>query len=203
MLKIENLSLATAETLLQNFTYTFEDGKVYSLRAVNGGGKTTLLRSIASLRKVKSGKISFDGKPLVKCRDQLFFWESSEWFSKEVSARDYFKLIAGQWNSKQNIEQVISDWEMQSYANKPIGTYSLGMKQKTLIGLYEISDAKYLLMDEISNGLDEASRKILFDKIRKFKAQGKTIIITSHYKEDLSQIADVSLKLENKQIIEE
>lgn len=75
------------------------------------------------------------------------------------------------------------------------------MKQRLLIGLYEVSDAKYMLMDEITNGLDEGNRDKLFSKIKQLRDNDKMIVISSHYKEDLESICDYELFLENNTMV--
>lgn len=87
---------------------------------------------------------------------------------------------------------------MEDYIRLPIKKYSLGMKQKLLISLYLVSDANYLLMDEITNGLDEESRRILYTTLSQLKQQGKTIILSSHYKEDIEEFCDYLLLLKNQ-----
>lgn len=72
------------------------------------------------------------------------------------------------------------------------------MKQRVLIAMYMVSDATYLLMDEITNGLDEASRKLFFKALHQLCQEDKMIILTSHYKEDIEEYCHVTLKLVNE-----
>lgn len=88
---------------------------------------------------------------------------------------------------------------MGDYIKVPIKKYSLGMKQRVLIAMYFISDAAYFIMDEISNGLDEDSRKLLYEKLRAItKQEKKCILISSHYRSDMTPIVDHVLELKDR-----
>lgn len=76
------------------------------------------------------------------------------------------------------------------------------MKQKLVISMYLISDAKYMIMDEITNGLDEENRKLFFKQIQKLKNDGKTILLSSHYKDEITKYCDVVLQIKNNDLCE-
>lgn len=80
--------------------------------------------------------------------------------------------------------------------------YSLGMKQRLVIGLYLVSDAKYLIMDEITNWLDEDNRKHFFQQILNLKKQGKTILLSSHYKDEIVAYCDTVLQIHERTLVE-
>ena len=91
---------------------------------------------------------------------------------------------------------------MNDFIYLPIRKYSLGMKQRLLIAMYFISQAECWLMDEITNGLDEYFRTKFFNRIDELNRDNHLIILTSHYKEDLSKVCDKLLTIENGEIKE-
>lgn len=115
-----------------------------------------------------------------------------------LTGQDYLKYIAKQWRSNYDSKKMIDYWGMADYIDLPIKKYSLGMKQKLLISLYVVSDASVMFMDEVTNGLDEESREKLFSLLKEFKENGKTIIMTSHYIEEIKKICTVCLSLKNE-----
>ncbi|KRN81760.1 ABC superfamily ATP binding cassette transporter, ABC protein [Pediococcus ethanolidurans] len=147
------------------------------------------------------GKYQIDGLPIGKQLQKIVYFESSNWFDDNLSGLDYLLFIKQIWGSSIDIKNLIQDWQMIDYIKLPIKKYSLGMKQRLLIGLYEVSDAKYMLMDEITNGLDEGNRDKLFSKIKQLRDNDKMIVISSHYKEDLESICDYELFLENNTMV--
>ncbi|MGY3765372.1 ATP-binding cassette domain-containing protein [Vagococcus vulneris] len=198
MLEIANLSITSRKEILKNFTYTFTSGNLYGLVAVNGAGKTTFFRSITDLIPRDSGQINLNKKPISQNKSDIFYFEISEWLDKNVSGKDYLKFVKKAWRSSKDIEEVISYWDMKEYVNIPIKKYSLGMKQRLLIAMYTVSDASCLIMDEITNGLDEQSRKKLFLQLNTLvKRENKIIIISSHYAEDISAQCDYILSFNN------
>ena len=192
MLEIKKLSISTRERLLTNFSYTFSNG-LYGLVATNGSGKTTFFRIISGLLKPEEGYISCNGK-------RLFYFENSEWFNQNLSGLDYIKFFKKEYKSNVSENEIIKLWEMENYIKLPIKKYSLGMKQKLLIALYQITDADILLMDEITNGLDEKSREKLFLVIHIFKKKGKLVIMSSHYKEDIITYCDYLMVLKEQKM---
>ena len=93
----------------------------------------------------------------------LFYYESIEWLDGNLSGMDYLRLIKNIWKSGLNLGDEIDYWEMSDYIRLPIRKYSLGMKQRLVIAMYFLSQAKCWLMDEITNGLDEYYRQKFFD----------------------------------------
>ncbi len=203
MLTINNLSLKTRQPILNNFSYQFNQQSVYLIVAVNGSGKTTFFRSITNLIKRENGIITYEGQSFIRKKRRIFFYETSDWFDDNLSGLDYLKFVKSQWHSTHSLENEIKFWHMNDYIKLPIRKYSLGMKQRLLIALYFCSDATYLIMDEISNGLDEDSRNLLYSRIKQAaKHDHKCIILSSHYKSDIAPIADHTLELANKEMRE-
>ncbi|GLB47572.1 ABC transporter ATP-binding protein [Philodulcilactobacillus myokoensis] len=200
-LEVKNLSISFPHLrVINNFTYQFNQNGLYLFVATNGSGKTSIFRSILGLIHSKNNGITIDDKPMAQMRRSVFYYESSNWFDINMSGMDYLKLIKTQWKSNVKINAVIHFWKMENYVNKSIRKYSLGMKQKLLIALYLISDADYLIMDEINNGLDEDSRKKLLKKLNEL-SQHKCIIISSHYKDEVYPYADKILTIKDHEVI--
>lgn len=197
MLSIRNLTIKTRHPILTNFSHNFELGKLYGIVATNGSGKTTFFRTLMGLLPIESGEVTWIGESQDPKRD-FFYYESSEWFDGHLSGLDYLQFIKNEWQSDVSLDEVIDLWGMRDYIKLPIKKYSLGMKQRVLIAMYLVSGAKCLIMDEITNGLDETSRQIFFDCLDHLKAQGKLIVLSSHYQEDISEHCDFILQLKNQ-----
>lgn len=202
MIELINITIETRHPILTNVNYTFNDNVIYGIVAENGTGKTTLFRTMVNLLHAKSGEILFDGVEAEKMMKDIFYFESVEWLDKNLSGFDYLKFVKNIWKSNVNINQVIEEWDMGGYIKIPTRKYSLGMKQRLVIGLYLVSNARYLIMDEITNGLDEDNRKHFFEQISELKAQGKTILLSSHYKDEVIAYCDTVLQIHNNELVE-
>lgn len=197
MLSIRNLTIETRHPILTNFSYDFEPGKLYGIVATNGSGKTTFFRTLMGLLPARSGTVTWTGGGQNPKRD-FFYYETSEWFEGHLSAWDYLTFIKEEWQSTVSIDDVIKIWGIGEYVKVPIKKYSLGMKQRLLIAMYQVSDAKCLIMDEMTNGLDETSRRIFFDILDRLRQEGKLVILSSHYQEDIEEHCDFVLQLKNQ-----
>ena len=122
---------------------------------------------------------------------------------KHLNGLDYLRFVKTQWKSEILLTDVITKWQMSDFINLKISKYSLGMKQKLLIAMYIVSDADVLIFDEVNNGLDESSRKLLYSQLLSLKKAGKTIILSSHYLNDVKDITDHMFTLKDQKLYEE
>ena len=194
MLTLTHVTLKTRQVILQDADFTFKKGRIYGLLAINGSGKTTLFRAISKLLPLSSGHIAVS--------PSLFYYESVEWLDGNLSGMDYLRLIKNIWKSDLNLGDEIVYWEMSDYINLPIRKYSLGMKQRLVITMYFLSQAKCWLMDEITNGLDEYYRQKFFDRLAQIDRKEQLVLLSSHYKEELMEICDSIVTIRQGQIEE-
>lgn len=203
MLKVQNLSMSARETLLEDMNAEFESGVVYGIVATNGSGKTTLLRILAGLTKAQSGAVYLEdssGKiDLVTTRKKIFYYETSDWLDGHLSALDYLKFVNASWaDNKADIGAITGYWGLEEFVKLPIRKYSLGMKQKTILAMYEASNTDYWLMDEPMNGLDDANQKRFIGFMAEARKQGKCIIFSSHQNDMLHDISDKVCYITNR-----
>lgn len=202
MMELSNVTIKTRHTILKNTTYAFQDGCVYGIIAINGSGKTTLFRTMMDLIHPVEGTILFDGKPIEEQRARVFYYETIEWLDTNLTGFDYLNFVKAVWKSNIDVKEVITEWKMEDYIRLPIKKYSLGMKQRLLIGMYIVSDAHYMIMDEITSGLDEENRSLFYRYVEGLKQKKKTILMSSHHKEDILGVCDVVLKIEKEDLVE-
>lgn len=202
MIELKNICLYTRHPILNDVNYVFSDQKIYGIVAINGSGKTTLFRTMVNLRKAQGGKVLFDHQSVELKRSEVFYFETAEWLDRNINGYDYLSFVKKLWNSSVDLDEIIETWKMKDFIKIPIKKYSLGMKQRLIIAMYLTSDAKYMIMDEITNGLDEDFRNLFFKVIIDLKRQGKTILLSSHYKDEITEYCDVVLQIKNNQLSE-
>lgn len=202
MITVDNLTVTARTRLFTDFSYNFVDGTLYLITAENGSGKTTLLRTIVNFVRPDVGEVRINGARYSAQKQQVFFWESSDWFNLNLSGQDYLEFVHHQWQSTVAIAPVIEYWGMGEYIKVPVKKYSLGMKQRLIVAMYEVSGAQNLLMDEISNGLDKDARGLLYTKLRQLADDGKCVLITSHYRDEIVSYVDQQLAIENQRVQE-
>lgn len=167
---------------------------LYWLKGVNGSGKSTLLKSIA-------GMLSFDGDILlnenislkrddVKYRKLVSFAEAEPLFPEFLTGRELISLFAKARDAKAGQEQqYIETMQMQSYVDRPVGSYSSGMNKKLSLLLAFMGNPSLILLDEPLITIDTASLQILYSWINERRGQeGTGFILSSHQSLDDSAL---------------
>ena len=185
MIHIEKLSKTFGSLeVLKNVNLTFEKGKVYGIVGENGSGKTTLFRCIAGLEK-HSGTVKGDFDNL---KNHLGFLQTDPFFLSRITGREYLQLFCNARNIHGNNfdEKNIFELPLNQYAL----TYSTGMKKKLALTAILLQNNEVFILDEPFNGVDIQSNIIITGIIHRFKAMGKTVIISSHIFSTLNDTCD-------------
>ena len=187
MIEIRDLNKSFGEqTVLHDFSYTFEDGKEYLIRGESGIGKTTLLRLITKLETPDSGEIVFDGDAtfaMVFQEDRLI---------DEISAVRNVLLCDPQL-SEAEVRKELCRLLPEDQIDKPIRELSGGQKRRTAIVRAMVNDGAVIILDEPFTGLDEDNRRKALAYIRE-KQNGRTILLCSHEDDDLQGFIRVDLE---------
>lgn len=204
MIDITNLTLEFKnKMILHNISLSVSESNIVGLVAPNGTGKTTFLKAIAGLAS-KKGSILLNDNDIKNRRvyfKQLFFIESTENIYSNLTVKDHLDYIKSTWKSSIDVTEVIVSLEMEAYKDKPIKKLSLGMKQHVLIGMYMVSDAPILLLDEPMNGLDPTSVDMVNQLFLILKKRGKTIIFSSHNLSNVTKLCDEILFMHDQKLI--
>ena len=171
-------------TALTNANISVPKGSIYGLLGPNGAGKTTLFHCIAGIESY-SGKI-FADRP--KHKNYLGYLTTSPYMISRITGREYIQFIA---NARgQNIDNI----ESKNIFSLPLERYgehySTGMKKKLALTAMLMLKNEYYLFDEPFSGVDLDSNIIIKAIIRKLKVLGKTVIISSHIYNTLTEVCD-------------
>lgn len=208
MLEIKNVSKNINEqNILTNININIKSNTIFGLVGCNGAGKSTLLKMILGIYKTSKGDIYINGYSIKKdiekaLRNVGAVVDSPSLYSYLSGRRnlEFFNLL-GKNVTKDKINEVIRLLNMTKYIDKPVSTYSLGMKQRLSLGVALISFPKILILDEPINGLDPVGikelRQVLLYLREKFNM---TIIISSHILTELENICDVVAIIKDKKI---
>lgn len=173
--------------ILKNVNLIFEEGKCYLFVGENGCGKTTLLKAILGLIKIK-GTVSVENQEIGYVPDNMIF---PEYITLYQFLYNMGLIKEMKPNSiKRTLDILITEWELKEHSNKKIRELSKGMKQKILIIQAMMNNPRIYIFDEVLNGLDSAMQNKLLNFIVMMKKTKKTIIITSHYYDMYKSIAN-------------
>lgn len=188
--EIQNLSKEYKEKqVLQDISFNIESGTVCGLLGVNGAGKSTLMKILFGLISADSGKICFDGQQ--KASNQIGALIEAPAIYMNLSAFDNLKTKALLFGiSDKKIHETLEVIGLAETGKKRAGKFSLGMKQRLGIGMAILTEPHFLILDEPTNGLDPDGIAELLNLIAKLKAQGVTVLISSHQLHEVSKVAD-------------
>ena len=186
-------------TAVDSISFKCESGSVFALIGPNGSGKTTTLRMIATMISPTSGTIKINDKDVLidgrLARKSIGFMTNQTALYDRLSPYEMVKYFAD-LNSMdkslfdQRCKDIFDRLNMNTFANKRIGTLSSGMKQKTSIARTIIHDPDIIVFDEPTTGLDVMTSRSIIELIRNSKDEKKTIIFSSHRMEEVQSLAD-------------
>ncbi|MBQ8762247.1 MAG: ABC transporter ATP-binding protein [Clostridia bacterium] len=199
MLKLQNITKSYAQNnVLKGINLELTDGQVYGLVGSNGAGKTTLLNIIAGVLSKNSGTVEIDNLKVNSVNDikgKIGYVLDIPAMYEYLTAQEYLMFLLSATNftneEKQNkIENLLIAVGLNDVKNKLISNFSRGMKQRLGIASGLISNPKIILMDEPSSALDPQGRAEVLYIIEQLKAQGKTILLSTHILNDVERICD-------------
>lgn len=184
---------------VNSISFKCEPGKVFSLLGPNGAGKTTTLRMLSTIFKPTSGSILIDGIDAIEypqeARKRIGFLTGSTGLYARLTPNelvDYFAKLYGvsDSNLKERKDKLFTLLDMNDFQNKRIGKLSTGMKQKVSICRTMIHDPQVIVFDEPTSGLDVITAENIIKLIRDCKAEGKTVIFSSHIMSEVDLLCD-------------
>lgn len=195
MITMNNLTISynKSETVIDNLNISLDEGLIHGIVGLNGAGKTTLLNALFGLKKLDEGEILFDNQKINK--KSIAYLVTENFFYSNVTGREYLNLFK---NQKFDIDQ----WN--KLFTLPLDTvvdgYSTGMKKKLALLAILKQDKPLMILDEPFNGLDIETCRIIRMILLRLREKNKTIIITSHIIETLTNLCDFIHYLENGKI---
>ncbi len=187
---------------VSDVTFDVKPG-ITGLLGPNGAGKTTLLRMITGLADVSDGAVTVFGQ---RVRDnpplygRIGVMSEHETVYGFMKGRDFVKIMArlrGVVDLDAAVDKAIDLVDLAAAAGRAMGTYSRGMRQRMRLAATLVHDPEILILDEPLNGADPTQRVHFQELLRRFAADGRTIVLSSHILEEVEQVADTVLLIVN------
>lgn len=206
MIKIENVTKQFEDTVaLKDFTCVIQTSSIFGLLGPNGSGKSTLMRSIAGVYKVDKGNISIDDRCIFdnpREKQKIFYVPDNPYFSHDATLKNtasLYRNIYNTWNEK-TFEKVQLAFPIPP--TKKIVNMSKGMQRQAILIIALSCRPKYLLLDEVFDGLDPIMRiKLKKMLIELVTTNETTVLIASHNLRELEDICDSVGVMENGGIL--
>ncbi|ASC70674.1 ABC transporter protein [Halomicronema hongdechloris C2206] len=184
---------------VKDVSLTIQPGEIFGLLGPNGAGKTTTIRCLCTLTTPDAGQVEVNGISVLAnpkaARQCLGYIAQEVALDKVLTGRELLQLQADIYHlpasvSRDRIEQMVALLELQDWIDQKSGTYSGGLKKRLDLALGLLHQPDVLVLDEPTVGLDIESRSIFWQFLRRLKAAGTTILLTSHYLEEVDALAD-------------
>lgn len=195
MIEIKELKKSFGElSVLKGMNLTIPSGQSTGIVGPNGAGKTTLIKTILGLVKADSGVISINGKSLNGdwlYRRNIGYMPQVARYPENMKVYELLNFIKGLRDQDAVYEEeLIEQFALQTELEKPLRTLSGGNRQKIGATLAMMFNPDILFFDEPTAGLDPRSSHKFKQRVKDEKADGKTVIITSHIMSELEQLVD-------------
>ena len=206
VIEVHNLQKSYGQTVaVDGVSFSVQKGEIFSIVGPNGAGKTTTIETIIGLREADSGQISVLGlDPQKDARelgnrigtqlqqaalpDRMKVWEALDLY-----ASFYERTIP--W------EPLLEQWGLGDKRNAQFANLSGGQKQRLFICLALLNDPEIVFLDELTTGLDPQSRRATWELVTAIRDQGKTVIVISHYMDEVEELANRVAIIDHGQLI--
>ena len=195
-ISLENVSKDFGkDRVLKSVTRDFERGKIHGVVGNNGSGKTVMFKCICGFLQPTEGKIWVDGKRIgvdVDFPPDIGLIIETPGFLPQYTGVKNLEILASLKKkiSIEHIADTIRRVGLDPTMKKPVGKYSLGMRQRLGIAQAIMEQTSLMILDEPMNGLDNAGVREMRELFKSLRAQGKTIIMASHNREDIDELCD-------------
>ncbi|MEN8906183.1 MAG: ABC transporter ATP-binding protein [Clostridiales bacterium] len=199
MIKINNLTKYYKKTkVLDGLNLEINDGEIYGFIGQNGVGKSTTMNILTKIIKFNSGSCFVNHMDILKeniKKLNLGYLPEEPRFYNYMTPKEYLYFIGKICNKNKidlnlKLNELLKLVKLEKFKNKPIGTFSRGMKQRMGIAVAIYNDPKTIILDEPSSALDPEGRKDVIDIIKELKEKGKTILVSTHILNDIEKICD-------------
>ncbi len=179
---------------VDGISFNVKEGEVFGLLGPNGAGKTTTIEIMEGLRERDGGDVKILGfdpwRNGYALHKKIGVIAQNFTFFEKTTPREAINYYAKLFNVKVDVDQILKDVILEDMADHVFESLSGGQKQKTGLALSLVNQPELLFLDEPTTGLDPNARRAIWEVIRKLKASGKTIILTTHYLDEAQQLSD-------------
>lgn len=188
--------------VLKDVTLRCESGRIYGLVGHNGSGKTVLFKTICGFLSCDEGTVSVNGKVMGKDKDMLTeagIIIEDPGFLRNWSAYHNLEFLYTIRNrpDKSYLHSVLNTVGLDPKLKRPVGKFSLGMRQRLALAQAIMEDPPILILDEPMNGLDKNGVAEIRELLLKMKNENKLIILASHNREDIEILCDEVYEMED------
>lgn len=195
IITVRNLIKKYGDLLAVNqLNFEVQEGEIFGLLGRNGAGKTTTLEILETLRPKTSGSVQIAGFDLdrqaVQIKQVIGVQLQAAGFYPNLNLKELLELFKGLYNADSDVLQLLDLVELRDKATSRYKTLSGGQKQRFSLATTLVNTPQIIFLDEPTTGLDPQARRNLWALIKKLKAEGRTVVMTTHYMDEAESLCD-------------
>lgn len=205
VIRVDRLSKRYGDiTAVEDVSFTVERGEIFGILGMNGAGKTTIVECLQGLRRRDEGEVSVLGldpqHQLTELRRRIGSQLQESGLPDRLTVQDALSLFACIAGRGTAWRELMSDWGLAEKAKKPFASLSGGEKQRLFVALALVNEPEVVFLDEMTQGLDPSARRIAWRLIRRLKERGATVVLVSHYMDEVEQLCDRLIVIDSGKI---
>lgn len=203
LLEVRNLVKHYPRVMAVNgVSFSLQPGVCFGLLGPNGAGKTTTVEILEGIHAPTSGEILYKDQPVGKrFRNEAGIMFQSTALQDFITVRETLLMFAHLYSKNADIDKLIERCNLTDYLDQDNRQLSGGQRQRLLLAIALVNDPDMIFLDEPTTGLDPQSRRNFWDLIESIKAQGKTILLTTHYMDEAYVLCDEIAIMDHGKII--
>jgi len=185
-------------------SFAIPEGQCFGLLGPNGAGKTTTVEMMEGVTRPTSGEVLYLGEPLgVRFREDAGIQFQKTALQDFLTVRETLALFTRLYPRRRAVDELIRTCALEQVAERDNRKLSGGQMQRLLLAIALANDPRVLFLDEPTTGLDPQARHNFWDLIHSIKAEGRTVLLTTHYMEEAYYLCDVIAIMDRGRIIAE
>lgn len=183
-------------------SFTLKAGTCFGLLGPNGAGKTTTIEILEGIHESTSGEVLYKAEPVgQRFRNEAGIMFQSTALQDFITVRETLEMFARLYTRNADLDDLIQRCNLSAYLDQDNRQLSGGQRQRLLLAIALVNDPDIIFLDEPTTGLDPQSRRNFWDLIEFIKAQGKTILLTTHYMDEAYVLCDEIAIMDHGKII--
>ena len=189
---------------MDDISFHVDQGEIFGILGPNGAGKTTAVECLEGLRKRDGGQVRILGldprTDAHQLHQRIGVQLQETQLPEKLKVREALELYASFYPNPADWRELLSRWGLTDKAGTSFGKLSGGQKQRLFIALALVGNPEVVFLDELTAGLDPGARRATWDLISQVRAQGVTVVLVSHFMDEVEELCDRVAILERGRI---
>ncbi|MEH7238576.1 ABC transporter ATP-binding protein [Bacillus sp. JJ1562] len=195
VIELTNISKSYGDVkAVDGITLQVKKGEVLGIIGANGAGKSTTLEIMMGIRKPDTGTVKVLGMNVEDASNEIkqkigIQLQQTALYDR-IKVKEALKLFSSYYDKKRDLQEIIDTLGLTPYLNKYVKNLSGGWQQRTSLALALVNDPEIIFLDEPTTGLDPQARRDLWLCINRYRNEGKTILLSTHYMDEAQKHCD-------------